>query len=86
MRFSDLFAQTTSRTEVVVTFLALLELIRMKQLRIEQSEPFAEIEIGPALPPPPPLPGEQEATAAEPNESNPSPAPEESSAPANSSK
>ena len=47
--------------EVVVTFLALLELIRMKQLRIEQPEPFAEIEISPALPPPPPLPKENAA-------------------------
>ena len=50
MRFSELFAETTSRTEVVVTFLALLELIRMKQLRILQPEPFAEIEISVAPP------------------------------------
>lgn len=45
MRFSELFASATSRTEVVVTFLAMLELIRMKQLRITQAEPFSEIEI-----------------------------------------
>jgi segregation and condensation protein A len=50
MRFSELFAQTTSRTEVVVTFLALLELIRMKQLRVIQSDPFSEIEISTAPP------------------------------------
>lgn len=50
MRFSELFAESTSRTEVVVTFLALLELIRMKQLRILQPEPFAEIEISIAPP------------------------------------
>ena len=50
MRFSELFAESTSRTEVVVTFLALLELIRMKQLRILQPEPFAEIEISVAPP------------------------------------
>jgi len=58
LRFSELFAEATSRIEVVVTFLALLELIRMKQLRIEQTEAFAEIEISPALPEPPPMPEE----------------------------
>jgi len=45
MRFSDLFAGLTSRSEVVVTFLALLELIRLKQIVAVQREPFAEIEI-----------------------------------------
>ncbi len=45
LRFSELFETATSRTEVVVTFLAMLELIRMKQLKITQSEPFSEIEI-----------------------------------------
>lgn len=45
MKFSELFADTTSRTEVVVTFLALLELIRMKQLRVLQSGAFSDIEI-----------------------------------------
>jgi segregation and condensation protein A len=43
--FSDLFAFAASRTEIVVTFLALLELIRMKQIRVAQEGPFAEIEI-----------------------------------------
>ena len=46
MKFSELFAGVTSRSEVVVTFLALLELIRLKQLVIEQPAPFSEIEIG----------------------------------------
>jgi segregation and condensation protein A len=45
LKFSELFAAATSRTEVVVTFLAMLELIRLKQLIITQPEPFAEIEI-----------------------------------------
>jgi segregation and condensation protein A len=45
VRFSELFAEATSRTEVVVTFLAVLELIRLKQLVCTQPEPFAEIEI-----------------------------------------
>jgi segregation and condensation protein A len=60
MRFSDLFAQTTSRTEVVVTFLALLELIRMKQLRVLQADPFSEIEISIAPPVIQPLTPESE--------------------------
>jgi segregation and condensation protein A len=45
LKFSELFAAMTSRSEVVVTFLALLELIRLKQLAVVQSEPFGEIEI-----------------------------------------
>ncbi len=46
IRFSALFAQATSRSEVVVTFLALLELIRLRQLVARQAAPFSEIEIG----------------------------------------
>ncbi len=45
LKFSELFAGVTSRTEVVVTFLALLELIRLKQLAAVQEHPFGEIEI-----------------------------------------
>jgi len=45
VRFSELFEGVTSRSEVVVTFLALLELIRLKQLSAVQREPFGEIEI-----------------------------------------
>ncbi len=56
LKFSELFAGVTSRSEVVVTFLALLELIRLKQLTAMQREAFGEIEIwraeGPALPAP----------------------------------
>src|ERR1700757_1059253 len=43
--FSSLFAAAASRTEIVVTFLALLELIRLKQLRVTQQTAFADIEI-----------------------------------------
>jgi segregation and condensation protein A len=46
--FSDLFAAVTSRIEVVVTFLALLELIRLKQVRAIQPEPLGEIEVAAA--------------------------------------
>jgi len=45
LRFSDLFASIASRVELVVTFLALLELIRLKQIRASQSDPLGEIEI-----------------------------------------
>jgi len=45
LKFSELFEQTTSRTEVVVTFLALLELIRLKHIVVSQPTPFSEIEI-----------------------------------------
>ena len=45
LKFSELFANVASRTEVVVTFLALLELIRLKQIRAIQPETFGEIEI-----------------------------------------
>jgi hypothetical protein len=40
-----LFESAASRTEVICTFLALLELIRLRQLVCSQPEPFAEIEI-----------------------------------------
>ncbi|MEI6084071.1 MAG: segregation/condensation protein A [Verrucomicrobiota bacterium] len=43
--FNDLFAQAQSRTEVVVTFLALLELIRLKRLKVQQLAAFGEIHV-----------------------------------------
>ena len=48
VRFSDLFGEIVSRVEIVVTFLALLELIRLKQVRAIQPKLFDEIEIAPA--------------------------------------
>jgi segregation and condensation protein A len=45
LRFSELFGEIVSRVEIVVTFLALLELIRLKQVRAIQPSPFDEIEI-----------------------------------------
>ena len=45
LRFSELFAEMASRVEIVVTFLALLELIRLKQVRVTQMNPFDDIEI-----------------------------------------
>jgi segregation and condensation protein A len=48
LRFSDLFGAVVSRVEVVVTFLALLELIRLRQVRAIQKNLFDDIEIAAA--------------------------------------
>jgi segregation and condensation protein A len=45
LKFTELFANAASRTEIVVTFLALLELIRLKQLKAVQQEVFGGIEL-----------------------------------------
>jgi segregation and condensation protein A len=50
VKFSELFATAANRSEVICTFLALLELIRLKQLTCLQGEPFEEIEIHRAVP------------------------------------
>ena len=50
VRFAELFENASSRTEVICTFLALLELIRLKQLVCAQPEAFEEIEIRKAAP------------------------------------
>jgi len=73
VRFSELFAQATHRAEVVCTFLALLELIRLKQIVCVQPEPFAEIVI--SRPPEPAAAGSAPAPAE-------AAAPEATSAPA----
>ena len=53
-RFTELFDPKEGRIGVVVTFLALLELIREKLVELVQSEPFAPIHVkaytGPAAP------------------------------------
>ncbi|HYG22906.1 MAG TPA: segregation/condensation protein A [Verrucomicrobiae bacterium] len=54
LRFSELFADASTRPEVICTFLALLELIRLKQLVCEQAENFGEIEIVRRAPEPQP--------------------------------
>jgi segregation and condensation protein A len=45
LRFSELFEGTISRSEVVATFLAILELIRLRVLSVRQTSAFSEIEI-----------------------------------------
>jgi len=64
LKFSDLFEGVTSRSEIVVTFLALLELIRLKQIMAVQREAFGEIELCRTQPP---------AGAPSPSESEPRP-------------
>ena len=43
--FQALFAEATSKGEVVVTFLALLELIRLNEFNVRQKKALGEIEI-----------------------------------------
>ncbi len=45
VEFESLFADSASREEVVVTFLALLELMRLRQLRVRQDGEFGIIRI-----------------------------------------
>lgn len=46
--FSALFSGITSRSEIVCTFLALLELIRLKQVTVKQNDTFSDIVIAKA--------------------------------------
>lgn len=45
VEFPDLFARSGSMLEMIVTFLALLELIMQRRVRAEQSRPFAAIRL-----------------------------------------
>lgn len=45
VRISELFNKAKNKLEVIVTFLAILELIRMKEARALQKDLFSEIEI-----------------------------------------
>jgi len=45
VRFSELFEDAKDRAAVIGLFLALLELVRLKALKVEQSEEFGEIRI-----------------------------------------
>jgi segregation and condensation protein A len=50
VEFTELFAGDPSRREVVATFLALLELVRMRVVRASQSERFGPIVLALAVP------------------------------------
>lgn len=43
--FEDLFADASSRADLIVTFLALLEMIRLRMVRVFQSGPFTPIRV-----------------------------------------
>jgi len=43
MRFAELFADDRRRLALVVTFMAILELVKMRQIRFRQEEAFGEI-------------------------------------------
>lgn len=45
VRLNDLFEKSRNKIEVIVTFLAVLELIRLKEVKALQQGPFADIEI-----------------------------------------
>lgn len=45
LKFSELFLETSSRDEVITTFMALLELIKMQVIRVSQDDLFSDIQI-----------------------------------------
>jgi segregation and condensation protein A len=45
LRFNKLFSEDSSKTEIITTFLAVLELIKTKQLDIQQETNYSPIEI-----------------------------------------
>ncbi|MBL7151376.1 MAG: segregation/condensation protein A [Candidatus Omnitrophica bacterium] len=45
VRLSDLFSRAKNKIEIIVIFLAILELVRMKEILARQSEAFQQIEI-----------------------------------------
>ena len=47
IRFGELFEEQVTRLEVIVTFLALLELIRLQRVRVAQERMFGEIRVYP---------------------------------------
>lgn len=47
--FEDLFEDVVTRVDVVITFLALLELLKQKKLKVKQARAFAPIHIVPVV-------------------------------------
>ena len=45
IKFSELFLESASRDEVITTFMALLELIKMQVIRVSQENLFSDIQI-----------------------------------------
>ena len=45
LKFSELFLESSSKDEVITTFMALLELIKMQIIRVSQDDLFSDIQI-----------------------------------------
>lgn len=45
LKFSELFLESASKDEVITTFMALLELIKMQAIRVSQDDLFSDIQI-----------------------------------------
>ena len=45
IKFSELFLESSSKEEVITTFMALLELIKMQFIRVKQDDIFTDIQI-----------------------------------------
>ena len=43
--FSELFEQSISREEIITTFMALLELLKLQEIKCKQAGAFCDIEI-----------------------------------------
>lgn len=69
--FEELFEAVSSKFDLVVTFLALLEMTRLKMTRLFQSEPFGPLHIELAATPEPPGGGETPASHAPEGEDSP---------------
>ncbi|MCE5313827.1 MAG: segregation/condensation protein A [Armatimonadota bacterium] len=51
VKFEELFDEDVNRIEVVITFLALLELLKSRSVKVRQKKAFASIEIVPIMEP-----------------------------------
>ncbi|MBE5734953.1 MAG: hypothetical protein E7361_00670 [Clostridiales bacterium] len=45
IKFSQLMSQSTSKNEIVTTFMALLELLKLQNIKVKQSDLFEDIDI-----------------------------------------
>ena len=45
IKFSELFASSINRDEVITTFLAVLEMLKLQEIRVVQTDNFGDIEI-----------------------------------------
>ena len=45
VRFSELFENSSTRNEVITTFMALLEMLKLQEIKVTQSDVFGDIEI-----------------------------------------